>query len=125
MIKGVAEHPAGAGILNMKDKIEEHTRRQIEAFLPDAIYRALISYQQFSEQEAPDEAKEFTAHHNACKVAIAHIELLIKLARWADLPGDDDNGNHSEKAMLKTMVATAEQELEKYRDHNENEKVEG
>ncbi len=96
----------------MNQKIEETTRSQIAEFLPDAIARALTSYQQFSEQDASDKAREFTAHHNACKVAIAHIELLIKLARWADLPGEGEDTN--DKAILSAMMATAEEELDNY-----------
>lgn len=103
----------------MNQKIEEKTRSQIAGFLPDAIFRALTSYRQFSEQEASEEAKEFTAHHNACKVAIAHIELLIKLARWADLPGEGGSGEDGvgdELAALAAMMARAEEELRSYQN---------
>ncbi len=95
-------------------KIEDETRRQISVFLPDAIARALDSYHSFSAQEPPDEAKEFTAHHNACKVAIAHIELLIKLARWADLP-DAAAENHNQQIVLATIMQEAQEELDGYK----------
>jgi len=29
----------------------------------------------------PDETKVFAAHHTACKAALAHLELLLKLSR--------------------------------------------
>lgn len=67
--------------------LESQTKDRIAAFLPEAIGTALRSYARFAGQDAPtEEARDFTAHHNACKVAIAHIELLVKLARWVDLP---------------------------------------
>ncbi|MCB9996606.1 MAG: hypothetical protein H6869_09240 [Rhodospirillales bacterium] len=94
--------------------IEEETRKQIACFLPDAIARALTSYHEFSQQPPSEDAKLFTAHHNACKVAIAHIELLIKLARWADLP-DVDAENHNQQIVLAAMVKEAEGELEAYK----------
>lgn len=64
--------------------IEMEMREAIVAFLPGAIAAALLSYSRFLEEqttreEQPD-AKSFKAHHDACKVAIAHIELLVKLA---------------------------------------------
>ena len=65
-------------------------RDSIAHYLPLAFETALASYQGFCEEQAtaPEGMKtgEFKAHHDACKVAIAHIQLLIKLAEWADLP---------------------------------------
>ena len=95
----------------MTDKIEDDTRKRIATFLPDSIAQALT----------PEEAKEFSAHHSACKVAIAHIELLIKLARWADLPdAKAENGN--QQILLAAMMQEAEEELEAYKnkEHSHN-----
>lgn len=96
-------------------KIEVRTRRSIAEFLPTAIQTALVSYRRFSEEEAtaPEDinARDFKAHHDACKVAIAHIELLIKLARWADLPDPEvEDSNH--QALLQSLIETAEEELD-------------
>lgn len=66
--------------------ITTNTRAQVAEFLPDAIDRALHSYRAFMAGNVPDDAKGFSAHHTACKVAIAHVDLLLKLARWAELP---------------------------------------
>ncbi len=94
----------------MHDTIGSATRMQIAAFLPAAIEKGLESYHRFSARAAPDDAKEFAAHHNACKVAIAHVELLLKLARWADIdesePADD----------LTRMLTQAEEEVRRYHD---------
>jgi len=91
-------------------KIEDETRARIAEFLPGAIAKTLGSYEKFSGQDAPFEAKEFTAHHNACKVAIAHIELLIKLARWADIPLE---GRGCDK-QLASIIQAAQVEVNKY-----------
>lgn len=98
-------------------RIENKTRESIAAFLPDILDKALLSYAAFAENNAPgDEAKDFTAHHNACKVAIAHIELLIKLARWADLE-DEARAAESRRAALEVgtlaEIAAALAEAEK------------
>lgn len=97
----------------MTQTIEERSRAQIASFLPDAIAKALTSYHKFMEAEIGPDAKDFSAHHGACKVAIAHIDLLLKLARWADLP-DARTGTSNEQIMLMAMVREAEEELRQY-----------
>ena len=101
-----------------KTKIEDDMRVRISRFLPDAIAKALTSYHKFIDGDFPDEAKEFSAHHNACKVAIAHIELLIKLARFADLPDSkvEDNNN---QIILAAMMQEAEEELQAYKSQSD------
>jgi hypothetical protein len=98
--------------------IEEASRVQIARFLPDAIAAALTSYHRFMEQQIPQEAQEFGKHHTACKVAVAHIELLLKLARWADLP-DPRAGDHNNQIVLAAMMQEAEDELRRYQQDNE------
>lgn len=97
-------------------KIESRTRDDIAAFLPKAIRSALQSYQGFSEEQSTNpkqsDAKNFKDHHDACKVAIAHIELLIKLAQWADLPPpelDDENA----QAKMQMLIECANTELKR------------
>lgn len=97
----------------MPDKIEESTRRQIAEFLPAAISRTLESYREFSKRDAGGDSKEFNAHHSACKVAVAHIELLIKLARWADLPEGGEDGADTE---LAAMIRGAADEVGEYHE---------
>lgn len=98
----------------MSTIIQNDARLRIARILPDAIARALTSYQNFLQQSVPADAKEFAAYHNACKVAIAHIELLIKLARWAELP-DATAENHNEQILLAAMMQEAEGELREYK----------
>ncbi len=103
-----------------KEKIEDKTRLQIAVFLPDAIAKALASYHTFTKDDFPTETKEFSSHHNACKVAIAHIELLIKLARWADLPdAQAEDGN--QQIVLAAMMQEAEDDLRAYKEKYEDE----
>jgi hypothetical protein len=53
-------------------------------------------------------------------VAISHIELLIKLARWADLP-DEGAEDHNQQIILAEMMASAEEELQRHKDKGEVE----
>ncbi|MAF98072.1 MAG: hypothetical protein CMH26_05490 [Micavibrio sp.] len=70
-------------------EIEAKMRDDIAAFLPAAIEVAILSYQRFAEEEASAitalKAKEFKLHHDACKMALAHIELLLKLVSIAGI----------------------------------------
>ena len=94
----------------MNDRIEDATRVQVASFLPAAIEKALASYHVFSDQDIPDDAKGFSAHHSACKVAIAHVELLLKLARWADV----ESGLPDETDRLSAMLISAAEEVRRY-----------
>lgn len=39
------------------------------------------SYCVFAASPVPDEPKDFAAHHAACKAALAHLDLLLRLIR--------------------------------------------
>ncbi len=102
-------------------KIETGMRARIAKFLPHALETAILSYHEFSEEQATtpeeetdqsknDKAKSFRAHHDACKIAIAHIELLIKLAQWADLP-DPTLEDEMQAQTLRGLIESAQAEL--------------
>ena len=93
--------------------LTDDIRAKIIQFLPSAIHRALSSYHEFIDQTPADDAKGFSAHHTACKAAIAHIDLLLKLAKWADLPGQQDDAKARAEAELSALLSEAEAELQK------------
>ena len=88
-------------------KMITQSREDIARFLPDALQKAFESYHQFMAQDVPEDAKGFGAHHTAAKVAIAHIELLMKLAALANLTDADD---HPE---LQDIIQNAQDEYNK------------
>ena len=49
--------------------------------LVPALQKALKDYLIFEQAEAPASTKEFNAYHTACKAALLHIALLIKLTQ--------------------------------------------
>lgn len=61
-------------------ELEEDMRLRVSVFLPEAMARALESYEAFLAHQHLSEPKDFKAHHDACKTAIGHLDLLIKLA---------------------------------------------
>lgn len=72
----------------------ETLRKRLQKTLPARIARAVESYDFFAEEAAPSDAKGFAAHHSACKSAMAHADMLIKIAKWTedkkDVPEKDD-----------------------------------
>ena len=51
----------------------------LSATWTEFLNKAIQDYHAFATQSAPLDAKEFTAHHNACKAALAHILMIQKL----------------------------------------------
>ncbi len=95
-------------------KIEVMTRKQIAEFLPKALEAAIVSYQLFSDKSVSEDADKFKKYHGACKVAIAHIELLLKLAKLADLP-DDEIESENERDILLGLIENGRKELDCYK----------
>ena len=67
----------------MPDDIDT-LRLSVQGALPERIRAALAGYERFTAEEPPADAKGFAAWHAAAKAALAHVELLVKLARWAE-----------------------------------------
>ena len=105
--------------------LEDAGRVQIARFLPQAIGKTLESYHLFMGQDVPEDAKGFSAHHSAAKVAIAHIDLLLKLARWADLPQAETSRASAQEAMLAAMIRDGETVLASHQARQELWEQEG
>lgn len=94
--------------------IENGMRTRIAEFLPCALDKAIKSYHKFCEQLVVEgslqKPKEFKDLHDACKVGLAHIELLVKLAKIADLPHDREH-DENEYRVLQTLIEQAQGEL--------------
>lgn len=95
--------------------VEQATREQIAAFLPEAIQLTFASYK--DHMSNPIGKDGFEAHHKQAKIAISHIELLIKLAKWADLPDTKVAGDENAK-YLQTLMSTAQAEISAYEEPN-------
>lgn len=99
-------------VFSSMTQTQDETRKQIAEFLPEAIATALTSYQLFLiGDEGNKNAKDFKAHHDACKVAIAHLELLIKLAQWADVPSQGALDEASTR-MMGAILSRGQEELD-------------
>ena len=59
--------------------------------LPEKLAAVLQEYNDFTAQPAPLEAKSFGAYHTACKNALSHMVLLMKMLQLVD----EDNQNET------------------------------
>lgn len=64
------------------------------ADMSGAMEQVVRGYMEFSrlgpERGPADPAKAFAAHHAACKAALAHLEMLMKIARTVAASGDSE-----------------------------------
>lgn len=75
--------------------------------IPAAMAAALKSYQDFLDRNSDEAAGDFKDRHTACKAALAHIELLVKLA---GIIGDLEN-TPEDKNKINDLIAKAMDEL--------------
>ncbi|MCE2510396.1 MAG: hypothetical protein J4G10_05400 [Alphaproteobacteria bacterium] len=82
-------------------------RKRVHAVLPSLMEKALSGYRHFATEPPPQDPKGFAAHHVACKAALAHMELLIRLARWAETEGhgDETGGEDVSKLIAEARAA--------------------
>ena len=107
----------------MTVKIEEATRKQVAVFVPELIEMTLQSYRDFMNggpDDPPSEdmetgkarpksaSKVFAEHHNAGKVALTHLELLLKLASLMNVTSEA-----TKEAGI--FVQTGRNEVDEYR----------
>jgi hypothetical protein len=80
----------------------------VAAQVDQAIERAIASYQAFAkEQPHGTDAKEFAAHHAACKAALAHLDLLLKIARITETPAPGAGDPHDDRLALVAQAREA------------------
>jgi len=57
----------------------------------DYFHKAMAGYCQFVQQNVSMDAKEFTAYHNACKAALAHILMIQKFMQPSSIKNEEPN----------------------------------
>ena len=76
------------------------------------LRRAISSYRSFQQADIPTDPKGFTAYHNACKAALLHIALLMKL-----LPEQSETGD----SKMPDWIALAQNALKDKTEITEDE----
>ncbi len=94
-----------------KNKSLASVKKSLKKILPNKIDVVLKSYEDFLDNDIPQDAKGFTAHHNACKSAVQHVETLFKLSQWTQETQQNSHAISTEADFLK-ILEEAEQEHE-------------
>ncbi|CUW37700.1 conserved protein of unknown function [Magnetospirillum sp. XM-1] len=74
-------------------------RGRLAVTLPEDVAAALAGYEDFTATSPPTDAKGFAAWHAAAKAALAHVDLLVKLARWAEGSAEPDSDDGFERLL--------------------------
>ncbi|CCQ72319.1 hypothetical protein [Magnetospira sp. QH-2] len=96
-------------------------RDRLSSLLPPLMENAAISYQAFAALDPPEDAKGFSAHHAACKSALAHLDLLAKLARWASGKEEVPAAGTDESDETIRLLADAQAALAEFADGDDEE----
>lgn len=96
-------------------EIEAYARKQVVDFLRDAVEQALDSYNALPEEAEIKESQKFKALHDARKAAIAHIRLLIELAKREDSPEDQSQISQDK---LSELIDAAKKRVAAYEKEN-------
>ena len=91
----------------LADQSLDASRSAIARLIPDAMERAVASYRSFVARDIPLEAKEFKDHHTAGRTALAHLEALLRLARWTALPEQGDGEDDLDAVLTEASRALA------------------
>ena len=94
--------------------ILDSLKPELRQTLPAQIQSAIKSYEQFAACDSTEDAKTFAAHHSACKAAIAHIEALLKLARWTD--SEESMPKPEPDTQFTSILAEAQEQENEYED---------
>lgn len=77
-------------------------------FLGEALDRTVKSYEDYTQKVIED--KNFKTHHDACKAALSHIEMLLKLTKMSETP-PADHDSALKKERLRVLMENARAEL--------------
>lgn len=98
----------------MPQLLEDGTRRSVAAFLPYAVTHITDTYKAFMAADmSEDDSKKFAAKVNAGKVALAHLELLLKLAKLLEGGGAVQEGDAERHSSLLEQARAEIMELER------------
>lgn len=81
--------------------------------LPRVIRQSIIKYYRFIRDPMNEESTEkFQKHQAACKAAVAHLELLLKLSKT--LEASESGGGGKEAAQLEKLLEKTAQDMARF-----------
>jgi len=89
-------------------------RAELTEALRDAIDQLFASYTRFASDPPNGDAKKFSDHHAACRSALVHLDLLMKIAKLAgaDSSSADNTATRRLIRNARRAIARAEEGAE-------------
>jgi hypothetical protein len=106
----------------MTDKIEAATRKQVAELMPTIINKVIGGYQNLINAgvEKFQDTKNHKAYYESCKGAVMHLQVLLKLAEWAEIT--PEKSGLSQKALddvITTLNSQMQAQTAAYDDEGE------
>lgn len=79
-------------------------------FFDDALRTIIKDYQIFSSNRPEAESKAFGAYHSACRAALSHLDMVIKLKEKVSNQIPDDSMTDTQS--VNDLIRAAKQELD-------------
>lgn len=102
---------------NMDYNIRKHSndfrgfRIQLIEDLPSLLDKAISDYKDVAMEQSTNDIKSFAAHQAACRTALTHLQLLVKLAAWAEDATDGEMASDVDNS-LDTLIFEARAALQ-------------
>lgn len=89
--------------------ILKETDHFFSSVLPEKLIKILQDYDDFTANPAPSDVKSFGAYHLACKNALSHIVLLLRILQKEKLPqSEQDDDTQGWLFEARTAIADTE-----------------
>lgn len=102
----------------MKNKYSPDPKNQLQSYrmelieiLPCLLYKATNEYRDFSARQASTDVKTFAAYQTACRTALTHLQLLLKIAVWAERAVNDEIMIDDDETNLEKLIIAAQDAL--------------
>lgn len=87
---------------------DQKTEAFLHSVLPEKLLKTLQDYNDFTANPAPSDIKSFGAYHLACKNALSHIVLLLRILQSKQV----NDTQSTQDWLAKAQVAITENEDE-------------
>lgn len=96
----------------------QDVRFELAKNMPFLLSKANNEYKEFTSNQTSNDVKSFGAYQTACRTALTHLQLLIKIASWAEQAMGEsivsDNDSDIDHLILEARAAIQNNDSQKY-----------
>lgn len=101
------------GVSNITNSFENYRFELIDE-LPSLLSKVTCEYRDFTKTQNSGDVKSFAAYQTACRAALTHLQLLIKIAMWAQ-PDIGKNIAIDDESDLDQLILDARTAIQDYK----------